>query len=114
MTKSKAYALAKYLNTHCDEAHVFLSQIGSGVLCDVQTKDPKTLMSMFFTLIDRTMQNLKRREQDEFLELLARAMTLYVEEEFKPSKREEELSDKQRRKRSKHNEKILQALEAVL
>ena len=114
MTKAKAYAIAKYLDTHCDEAHIFTCKIGSGVLCDVQTKDPQVLLSMFFTLIDRTMQNLKRREQDVFLELLVKALEMYVDAEFKPPKREEILSDKQRRKRIKSNEKIIAAVEEIL
>ena len=116
MTKNKAYAITKYLATQCDEAHIFVAKVGSGCLCDVRTcGDAHTLLTMFFTLIDRTFKNLKAQGQDEFYKLLAAAMKLYIEEEHKPlPKPEENISDKQRRKRMKSNEKILADIEAIL
>ena len=115
MTKAKAFALAKYLNAHCDEAHIFVCKIGSGCLCDVKTcGDAHELLTMFFTLIDRTMENLKAKERDDFYKLLAHAMKMYIDEEFKPKQRKENLSDKLRRKRVKSNEKIISAVEEIL
>lgn len=115
MTKAKAYAITKYLSKNCDEAFTFTCKIGSGCLCDVKTfGDAHELLSMFFTLIDRTMQNLKAHERDDFYKLLAHALKMYIDEEFKPPKREETLSDKLRRKRIKSNEKILAAVEEIL
>ena len=116
MTKNKAYAITKYLATQCDEAHIFVAKFGSGCLCDVRTQgDAYTLLTMFFTLIDRTFKNLKVKEQDEFCRLLAQAIKLYVEEEHKPlPKPEENLSDKLRKKRINNNAKIINSLEELL
>lgn len=115
MTKKKAFALAKYLDTHCDEAYMFVAKIGSGCLCDVTFKgDGHALLSMLFTLLDRTFKNLKAREQPEFYRLIMEALKTYADDEFKPLDREENLSDKQRRKRMKSNEKILADIEAIL
>lgn len=116
MTKAKAWALAKHVDSHCDEPHIFVAQVGSGCLCDVVSKgDAHTLLSMFFTLVDRTMKVLKRNEQDEFQKLFAAAMKFYLESEFAPAEPEvKNLSDKQRRKIQKSNEKILAAIEGIL
>ncbi|MBR6712807.1 MAG: hypothetical protein IKI76_07435 [Selenomonadaceae bacterium] len=115
MTKNKAYAISKYLATQCDEAHIFVAKVGSGCLCDVRTQgDAYTLLTMFFTLIDRTFKNLKVKEQDEFCRLLAQAIKLYVEEEYRPPKPQENISDKQRKKRISNNEKIISAIENVI
>ena len=115
MTKAKAMAIARHVDSQCDEPHIFVAQVGSGCMCDVVAKgDAHSLLSMFFTLIDRTFKNLKAQQQDEFYKLLATAMKMYIEEEFKPAPRQENLSDKQRRKRMKSNEKIIAAIETIL
>lgn len=115
MTKNKALSIAKELATRCDEAHIFVAKCGSGCLCDVRTNgDAYTLLTMFFTLIDRTFKNLKAKEQDEFYKFLAQAIKLYVEEEYRPPKPQENISDKQRKKRISNNEKIISAIENVI
>ena len=115
MTKKKAFAIAKYLDTQCDEAHIFVAKIGSGCLCDVTFNgNGDTLMSMLFTLLDRTFKNLKAKEQDDFYKLLAYSMKHYIEEEYKPTKPQENLSDKQRKKRATRNAGIIAGVESVL
>lgn len=115
MTKNKAYTIAKELAIRCDEAHIFVAKIGSGCLCDVRTNgDAYALLTMFFTLIDRTFKNLKVKEQDEFCRLLAQSIKLYVEEEYRPPKPQENISDKIRKKRIANNAKIISAIENVI
>lgn len=116
MTKNKAYAIAKELAIRCDEAHIFVTKCGSGCLCDVRTcGDAHELLTMFFTLIDRTFKNLKAQGQDEFYKFLAYSLKKYIEDEYKPlPKPEENLSDKLRKKRIANNAKIISAIENVI
>lgn len=115
MTKNKAYAIAKELAIRCDEAHIFVAKCGSGCLCDVRTcGDAHELLTMFFTLIDRTFKNLKAQGQDDFYKLLAYSLKKYIEDEYKPlPKPEENLSDKLRKKRIANNAKIINSLEEL-
>lgn len=114
MTKKTALALAKELDTKCNEAYMFVVKVGTGCLTSVRTNgSAQNLLTLLLNMVDQMMGHLKEERQYEARILLSKALQMYLEDD-KPIPRREDLSDKQRRKRRKANELIISQIEEVL
>lgn len=115
MTKKKAEAVTKWLDVQCDD-YLFATKVGfSGCLSALNVKGDWTIvLSFLITLIGDVLNRMKKHHYNVAHELILRALLEYMKAEAPETPKEESLSDKQRKKRAKHNEEILQSLEAVL
>ena len=118
MTKKNANAVANYLDLRCDQAYMFVSQVGSGTFSRVKAKGSSAiLLTLFLQILDDMLEKLHRNQQDAVREMLCLGLVKYMVDELPDAplpKPTEELSDKQRAKRIKNNERIIAQLEAVL
>ncbi len=115
MTKKSAMSVAKNLDVRCDEAYIFTVKVGAGCLSSVKTSgDGYTLFTLFINLIDSTLKKLKAEQQSEYAQWLLAALQMYMKGNVQIETPKENLSDKEKRKRIKNNEMILNELEAVL
>ena len=115
MTKKKAEAVIKWLDVQCDD-YLFATKVGfSGCMSSLKVKGDWTVVLAFLiTIIGDVLARMKKHHYDVAHELILRALLEFMKGEAPETPKDEELSDKQRKKRTKHNEEILQALEAVL
>lgn len=66
LTKNKANAVFRELDVKCDQSYMFAVKIGTGCLCAVKNHDDgRALLTLFLTLLERTMHNLKKQRQDK-------------------------------------------------
>lgn len=115
MTKNKADAVTKWLDVQCDD-YLFATKVGfGGCMSSLKVKGDWTIvLSFLITLIGDVLNRLKKNHYDVAHEIIIRALLEYMKAEAPEKTSEESLSDKQRKKRAKHNEQILSALEAIL
>ena len=115
MTKKKADAVVKWLDVQCDD-YLFATKVNvSGCLSSMRVKGDWTVVLAFLiTIIGDVLNRMKKHHYNVAHELILRALLEYMKAEAPEKPKDEELTDKQRKKRAKHNEEILQALEAVL
>lgn len=115
MTKNKANAVTKWLDTQCDD-YLFATKVGfSGCMSSLKVKGDWTVVLAFLiTIIGDVLARLKKHHYNVAHELITAALLEFMKAEAPEKPKAEELPDKQRKKRIKHNEEILQSLEAVL
>lgn len=115
MTKKKAEAVTKWLDVQCDD-YLFATKVTvSGCLSSMRVKGDWTIvLSFLITLIGDVLNRLKKHHYNVAHELILRALLEYMKAEAPEKPKEESLSDKQRKKRAKANERILAELEAIL
>lgn len=115
MTKKNAFAVSKMLDTRCDQAYLFATKVGASgcVTASRNFDDGWALLTLFINLIEKVMEKLNVKYHAGFRAMLIRALQNYLDETA-PRPEPEQLSDKQRAKRIKHNEQILNAVEAIL
>lgn len=115
MTKKKAEAVTKWLDVQCDD-YLFATRVGfSGCMSSMRVKGDWTVVLAFLiSVIGDVLARLKKHHYDVAHELVTRALLEFMNSEAPEKPKVEELSDKQRKKRIKHNEAILESLEAVL
>ena len=113
MTKKNAAAVARTLDTRCDEPYMFAVKIGAG--CFTAYKSPRNgldLLTLFINLIEMVMKNLDAQLQADAVKLLSRALQDYLSENYF-SKTHEEISGKKLARRIKHNEQIISTIDAL-
>ena len=115
MTKKKAEAVTKWLDVRCDD-YLFATKVGiSGCLSSLKVKGEWTVVLAFLiTIIGDVLARMKKHHYNVAHELILRALLEFMKGEAPETPKPEELTDKQRKKRAKHNEAILESLEAVL
>lgn len=115
MTKKKAEAVTKWLDLQCDD-YLFATKVGfSGCMSSLKVKGEWTVVLAFLiTIIGDVLNRMKKNHYNVAHELITRALLEYMKGEAPETPKDEELTDKQRKKRMKHNEAILESLEAVL
>lgn len=114
MTKKKALAISRALDTQCDEPYMFAVKIGAG--CFQAYKSPRSgldMLTLFINLIEMVMQNLRGQLQDDFVKLLSRALQDYLSDNYF-DKPQEVLSGKLLARRIKNNEKIISTLDNLI
>lgn len=114
MTKKNAIAVARNLDLKCD-AYLFATKVGT-CGCITASKnygDGWFLLTLFINLLEEVMRQLNVKYHKGFRAMLIRALQNYMEETA-PAPKEKPLSDKERAKRIKRNEQIINTLEAVL
>ena len=95
MTKNKANAVFRELDVKCDQPFMFAVKVDTGCLCAVKNHDDGwALLTLFLTLLERTMHNLKKQRQDEFRAALIRALQDYLNDD-KPIEPQEVEHDKE-------------------
>lgn len=115
MTKNKAKDIARKLNVACDEPYIFSVKIGAGCLNSVTTNgDSWILFTLLINILDSVMNNLKKIHQDKFRQLLCLKLLQYLNDQSPAQVPEQALAGKLLKKRIKHNDAIIDALEDVL
>ena len=115
MTKNKAKDIARKLDVSCDEPYIFSVKIGAGCLNSVTVNgDSWVLLTLVINIIESVMNNLKKIHQDKFRQLLCLKLLQYLNDDQPAQVPEQELSGKLLKKRIKHNDAIIEALEDIL
>ena len=115
MTKKNALATANNIALRCDDAFLFSCKVGGGVFSTLRAKGNWTiLLSLLLNVIEDIMRKLNQTQAREAKELLCLALLQQLTDETPTPKPKENLSDKQRRQRAKHTERIVAQLEAIL
>lgn len=114
MTKKNACAVAKNLDLKC-EAYLFATKVGTCgcVTASRNYGDGWILLTLFINLLEEVMKQLNVKYHNDFRKMLIYALLDYLKETA-PVPKPVQLSDKERAKRIKRNEEILNAVEAVL
>ena len=84
MTPRKAAAVARELETRCDEAFMFVCKVGMGCHFGCRyTSNPKLLLTMFLGLLDSVFQRLEGKPEELaiFKKAFAAVLAEYLEAE---------------------------------
>ena len=115
MTKNKAKDIARKLDVACDEPYIFSVKVGAGCLNSVTVNgDQWALLTLVINIIDSVMNKLKNIHQDKFRQLLCLKLLQYLNDDQPAQIQPESLSGKLLKKRIKHNDAIIDALEDIL
>lgn len=122
MTKKAASSVANQLAVRCDDAYLFAVKCGaSGCVSNIKaTGDWRILLTLLLALIDRVLDRLKANHYDAARELLCLALVQYLADideitvEKPVEKPAAKLSDKQRARRARNNDRIIDAIEEAL
>ncbi len=115
MTKKNAIATANQIKVRCDDAFLFACKVGSGVYSTLKAKGNWTiLLSLLLNVIEDVMRKLNQSQAREAKELLCLALLQQLTDDAPAPPPKEDLTDKQRRQRTKNTERIVTQLEEIL